>query len=528
MYLDYFGLNRFPFTIAPDPEFLFPSPGHQEALAHLQYALTGHGGLISLTGEVGTGKTTLCRAFLASVPDDVLTAYIFNPQLSALELLQSLCTELHIPFERADSWQELYARLNETLLACYARGQRVICVIDEAQSMPAPLLEQIRLLTNLETDKEKLLTLILVGQPELRELLARHELRQLNQRITARYHLRHLSETETRAYLRHRLATAGCDAPIFTEAAGKLIWQGTGGVPRLINSVADRALLGAYASNQKTVSPAIARQARLEVLGEQTTVAPMALPPSSASGRHLVGILSSAGAAALLILLGVLAAPRLTLWWQHWQGSGTTTIVSSPVASTGTAEPPVEQQALQAAFAEPAVAVRQDPVELLATRLSLQGRSCEQLQPEGWQCLWVEWPRGQLEDFRFQVAVQDFRGEWLPLDKAGDASIRERALLIWQPPSGYQGLVRPGQSAAVVPWIRATLGVEWHGNWQVIGPAGQSAASTSMAEQLYDPLLANAVAEFQARHGLDADRIVGPQTLLYLQRTLAPAVSGGQ
>ena len=201
MYLEHFGLTRFPFSIAPDPDFLFPTQGHQEALAHLHYAFTGMSGLMCLTGEVGTGKTTLCRTFMNAAPESVHIAYIFNPQLSPVELLQAICDELGLSYPADASLKSLYQILNHRLLELYSQGDKVICVIDEAQVMPAPLLEQIRLLTNLETSKEKLLSLILVGQPELNELLQRHDLRQLNQRITARFHLKHLTVAEARDYL---------------------------------------------------------------------------------------------------------------------------------------------------------------------------------------------------------------------------------------------------------------------------------------------------------------------------------------
>jgi general secretion pathway protein A len=535
MYLDYFGLSRFPFTIAPDPEFLFPSPGHQEALAHLHYAFTGHGGLICLTGEVGTGKTTLCRAFLGSAPQEVRTAYIFNPQLSALELLQNICDELGIAYTKSASQKEVYSALNSALLEFYAAGQRVICVIDEAQSMPVPLLEQIRLLTNLETDKEKLLTLILVGQPELRELLGRYELRQLNQRITARYHLRNLSETETRAYLRHRLATAGCDLPVFSETAGKLIWKGSAGVPRIINSVADRALLGAYASSQKTVSVAIARQALREVLGDASAVVFQGPGAPMSWIQGVWGGMSGVLVALVLVALGVIAAPRLSQWWQppsSMQLSGEqqpAVLASTPQLAgvsglTGLAETTdAEQQnlsALRAALSEPAVANKQDPVLLLEQSLGLTPATCDELPDQGWECLWIAWPRNQLDDFQYQVAVMDYRGEWQLLSQAADKDLRQRALLLWQPPQGYDSLVRPGQTSPVIAWVRAVLGVEWHGDWQVIGPKGQAASMAEADQTYYDPLLSVRVAEFQARNGLDADRILGPQTLLYLQKQL--------
>lgn len=272
MYLDYFGLNRLPFSIAPDPDLLYLSPSHHEALAHLNYALTGHGGLICLTGEVGMGKTTLCRAFIDQAPEQVDIAYIFNPVLSAPELLQAICQELEIPCESASgekllSNKQLIDNLYAALIERYASGRKVICIIDEAQSMPAPLLEQIRLLTNLETNRDKLLTLILVGQPELQETLAQHGIRQLDQRITARFHLKSMEKKQLLPYLSHRLQQAGCEKMLFSQSAANTIWTAAKGIPRLINSIADRALLGAYATGQDTVTREIAKQAVNEVLG---------------------------------------------------------------------------------------------------------------------------------------------------------------------------------------------------------------------------------------------------------------------
>ena len=544
MYLDHFGLSRFPFTIAPDPEFLFPSSGHQEALAHLQYALSGHGGLICLTGEVGTGKTTLCRAFLASDAPDIKTAYIFNPQLSARELLQALCDELGIGYDTEDSQKALYARLNEALLDWYAQGQRVICVIDEAQSMPAPLLEQIRLLTNLETSREKLLTLILVGQPELRDILARHELRQLNQRITARYHLNHLGELETQAYLKHRLATAGCSEPVFDATSSRIIWRGSQGVPRLINSVADRALLGAYANGLSDVTPAIAKRALEEVIGEQggrsASHARLAgHPPGRSFSRALlpvalVGIVVLAAGGYLTFqkpdaLTSVLATETATVAADPEQATATVTAPTSDDVKLA-ANQKTEQTASAEDGAEstPAEPERDGPESVLATAMGVPGGDCDTLATSGWQCSWVAWSKQQLVDAGIPVAVKSRGdGSWRAVMQATHRdlnSIHARKLVAWHPPAGYRRGIKPGSRGAIVQWVRRQLGVEWHGGWQVIGPQGATNAKPD--ETLYDPLLANKVMEFQVKHGLDADKILGPQTLVFLQRY--PQVQGGE
>src|SRR3954468_10522242 len=211
MYASYFGLKQEPFSIAPDPRLLFMSERHREALAHLLYGVGGGGGFVLLTGEIGTGKTTVCRCFLEQIPPATDVAYIFNPKLTALELLQSVCDEFHIAVPRkegatAKDWLD---PLNAYLLKAHADGRNSVLVIDEAQNLSADVLEQLRLLTNLETSERKLLQIVLIGQPELREVLARPELEQLAQRIVARYHLDALSLEETAQYVRHRLEVAG-------------------------------------------------------------------------------------------------------------------------------------------------------------------------------------------------------------------------------------------------------------------------------------------------------------------------------
>ena len=210
MYPAYFGLSEAPFSITPDPHYLFLSKRHQEALAHLLYGAGENGGFLQLTGEVGTGKTTVCRAFLEQLPDRVDVALILNPALTVPELLHTICDEFGIPIPIGEtSTKRMVDRLNQYLLHAHAQGRRPLLMIDEAQNLSAEVLEQIRLLTNLETPKHKLLQIFLVGQPELRELLERKGLRQVAQRITARYHLLPLNGKETRSYIQHRLAVAG-------------------------------------------------------------------------------------------------------------------------------------------------------------------------------------------------------------------------------------------------------------------------------------------------------------------------------
>ncbi len=269
MYTEYFGLSEKPFSITPDPRYLYLSGRHAEALAHLLYGVTESGGFIQLTGEVGTGKTTLVRSLLEQLPEQAQIALVLNPRLSPMEFLQVICDELGVvvpPAERR-SGKALVDGLNRHLLTAHAAGRRVVLIVDEAQNLSAEVLEQLRLLTNLETAKQKLLQIILIGQEELRDLLARNDLRQLAQRITGRYHLEALDRADTAAYVRHRVTVAGGTTDLFSRRALNTIHAEAGGIPRLINVISDRALLGAWSAETRQVTPALARAAAREVRG---------------------------------------------------------------------------------------------------------------------------------------------------------------------------------------------------------------------------------------------------------------------
>ncbi|MFQ3243880.1 MAG: general secretion pathway protein A [Arenicella sp.] len=298
MYLEYFGLTERPFSIAPDPHYLYMSERHKEAMAHLTYGLSQGGCFIVLTGEVGTGKTTLCRNLLGDLPDDVEVALILNANINEQELLQTVCDELKIAYQTSDSQKQLLDKLNSHLLAGFAENRQTVLIIDEAQLLGRDVLEQIRLLTNLETTKSKLLQIILIGQPELNDLLSRNDLRQLAQRVTARYHLGALQRSEIESYVNFRLSVAGCRKPLFTRQALSQLHRLTDGIPRRINVLADHALLAAYSKTDAVVDAKSVKTASKEVFihsSKSTKVIP-------ASVKWGFAILS-------LVLINV------ALWW---------------------------------------------------------------------------------------------------------------------------------------------------------------------------------------------------------------------
>jgi general secretion pathway protein A len=289
MYSSFFGFKEKPFTITPNPRFIFLSKNHKEAFAHLLYGIDSHAGFIELTGEVGTGKTTVLRSLLNQLDSDTYrTALIFNPSLSAIELLQNINHEYGISCEEQKN-SPLLQTLNQFLLQQNAAGRTVVLVIDEAQNLDPQVLEQIRLISNLETEKDKLIQIVLVGQPELREKLKKTELRQLSQRITVRYHLCPMDFHDTVDYIEHRLeVAAGQSSEIFSAGALKRIFRFSGGLPRLINVACDRALLIAYTKGSREVTARMVSAAITDVKKQEPRAFPLRFLRYLAAGTVLV------------------------------------------------------------------------------------------------------------------------------------------------------------------------------------------------------------------------------------------------
>ena len=381
MYAKSFGLAQDPFSIAPDPRYLFMSERHREALAHLLYGLGGGGGFVVLSGEIGTGKTTVCRCFLEQLPAHCNVAYIFNPKLTAVELLRSICEEFHIALPHgAATAKDFVDPLNRFLLQGHAAGQNNVLVIDEAQNLSADVLEQLRLLTNLETNERKLLQIVLIGQPELRHMLARPELEQLAQRVIARFHLEALSELETSHYIAHRLAVAGLTGGLpFDKAALHHIHKLARGIPRRINLLCGRAMLGAYSFGKTQIDRRTVDNAAAEVFGPKLNArqhaglagvrlgdAPSTAPSTATSERRWV----PASTVAVASFAGLLTGAALlggVLWMQKIQYNEPLKVASPATSASASAPAPV---LASATLPEPLASVALPPA-LPAPRINL-------------------------------------------------------------------------------------------------------------------------------------------------------------
>jgi general secretion pathway protein A len=535
MYASFFGLKHEPFSIAPDPRYLFMSERHREALAHLLYGVNGGGGFVLLSGEIGAGKTTVCRCFLEQIPRRTNVAYIFNPKLTVLELLNSVCGEFGIPHPELGSGDTRATvkgyldPLNEFLLKTHAVGQNNVLIIDEAQMLSAAVLEQLRLLTNLETNERKLLQIILIGQPELRDMLERPELEQLAQRVIARYHLGALTETETGAYVRHRLSVAGMTTAMpFDAKAMRRIHLLSRGVPRRINLLCDRALLGAYASGKGLVDRAVVDKAAGEVFGARGRA-------GRARRRRRRPARMALSAFAALALVGIAA------------------MIFSLARKAPAVAPAKLPASAAASSASQASAPSSNPTFLTAAELPTRFKALTRNEQDAWRELAPEWKlalgdgdacaaaeRAQVRCFRssssdLALIRQLDRPGILMLHDDSDrpvfalltgltndtatlrmAGVTQTISLVslatlwrgdfatfWRAPTGFTGKVVDAGSAPIAEWLGA----------QLAQLRGEPVPNTGR-----DAGWKGRVSAFQLAQGLKPDGIAGPTTFMQLNR----------
>jgi general secretion pathway protein A len=536
MYTQFFGLREKPFAITPDPRYLYLSQPHADALAHLVYGVSHSGGFIQLTGEVGTGKTTLVRTLFEQMPDEADVALILNPEISRAVFLTTILEELKLDLPSERSSKALIDRLNRHLLEAHSRGRRTVVIVDEAQNLSPAILEQVRLLTNLETPTQKLLQIILIGQPELRDLLAKRGMRQVAQRITGRYHLEPLSEEDTVKYLEHRLKVAGASSGIFTPNAMREIYRQSDGVPRLINVIADRALLAAYTQDTRLIDRPLIRHAAAEVYGQ---------PRSPAWKAHLAATTTVIALAALAFATwyyATLGAPGVV---DPAIDQATINVIEpvtaiTPIDADSVAQP--SSLSLAGTLADAVLPTGTDAA--FETLFELWGASydpssgpaCEQALEQGLRC-WFE--RGTVGHLRrlnrpailslidangdehhavlgrldetsgtlfagkqtYMLTVEELIENWY-----GDH------LILWRPGNGFGDTISPGSQSDGVLWLRESL-AKIYGEPTPVVPS-----------DYYDSALVERVRAYQREHRLTVDGIVGTQTQIAINTELG--VSG--
>ncbi|EIK43867.1 general secretion pathway protein a [Cellvibrio sp. BR] len=535
MYHEFFGLKEPAFSIAVNPRYLFMSDQHREALAHLLYGIQ-NGGFVMLTGEVGTGKTTIIRCLLEQLPENTDIAIILNPTANAPELLCTICDELGVSYISDElTVKNLTDALNEFLLDNHRKGRKTVLLIDEAQLLKVPVLEQIRLLTNLETTTEKLLQIMLVGQPELKKLLARPALRQLSQRITARFHLEALTPAETKAYIHHRLKVAGLpdhQRP-FSDAIIKKIHEFSGGIPRLINVLCERLLLGAYAQNQHNIDKQIFASAAKEVAGTAT---------------HQEEKVAAARTSWHALLVAVVAAVMVAVWFLLPDELSTS---SAPLANAEAVNEPTQSSSLFASSSSTASSSAQNeqsPLIAMATRdlvaaqlvlfdhLSLAvgditnpclasvavNYSCEKVRLASWD---------ELKDINrpglMTLATSDKKWVYLLLVGLSENYVliiengveriipwRDIAPLwtgdfyyVWSRPQGFEKSLQLGDKSDLVTWVAEQF-------------AQLDQQPAPLTRQFYTEKLKKRVELFQRTQNILPDGVIGAQTLRRLNEVL--------
>ena len=600
MYNEYFGFKEGPFSIAPDPHYLYMTAQHREALAHLVYGLNSEGGCILLTGEVGTGKTTICRCLLEQLPEQANVALVLNPKVSEIELLETICDELKISYPGSNnsshngspgnSVKTYTDRIYEFLIKRNQGNEKTVLIIDEGQNLDSKVLEQLRLLTNLETNQRKLLQIIILGQPELLDILARTEMRQLAQRITARFHLQPLTRIEVKAYVSHRLAIAGQNIQLFPEKSINLLYKLSNGVPRLINIICDRALLGAYVEAQHSVHPAIIKKAANEVFGELKNVEKQ---NKNKQWLYPVAALSSITAIAIILFLyftltsvselenntnnNPLAADDITIGDQEIVIDEEATDLATPTSAINTASEALietidddiqigdltskqpsnslksntaiadSKNIVIASNTEPSSVQEYDDIEkiLNATtdnpvsayqalfkvwKQEYNNKSfitaCKQAETFALSCLYKQGNLNSLKAHNrpavlklinsngetHHVTITSIQNQLATINSNNkeytiklsdlDKYWYGRFVLFWKKPEYYSSAITPGDSGNIINWLRTHFTDKNH--------------ATDNAINTYDNKLINEVKKFQADHGLAADGIVGPVTIIHL------------
>jgi len=536
MYREYFGLKENPFSIAPDPRYFYMSEGHREALAHLLYGLKIDSGFIMLTGEIGAGKTLLCRCLFAEIPDDTDTAFILNPKVTAEELLANICDEFDIAYPENNKSNSVFVTaIYRFLMETLQRDRRALLILEEAQNLSPEVLEQIRLLTNMETSQRKLLQIIMVGQPELMDVVNKSELKQLAQRITARYHLGPLSEKEVGEYVEHRLRVAGWSrGKLFPEDTLKLLYRQTGGIPRLINVICDRALIGAFSQNKDAVDKKILKTAAKEVMGQAR---------KKDSKTFWYGGMAAACAVCLFIVFFILyfLPSSVPEGLSRVRKGGNASVAHhlpmsadvNPVLLPSAEDKTVALSSAYAALFQvwnlpfdasgpkkaeeqataAGVSLIEDKGHLVDLRLINKPVILKLLNPKNNSFFYVTLL--SLNDNRAEIAIgskteqlsaQDIQVVW-----SGEYT------MLWRPPAEYRHKLRQGGSGAIVEWLDRNL--------------AQIQNRPITGQKSYGPPLSDHVKEFQGHVGLNPDGVVGPMTIAYMQGMLGnenPTLSAGK
>lgn len=548
IYLQHFGLKREPFSIVPDPGFLYPSNHHRQAVAHLKYGLDREGGFILLTGEVGTGKTTLTRTMLKRMPAHIRVAYVLNSKLNVTDLLASICDELGIelpkdlPESRGLSFSKTRIdALNQNLLQAHAEGKKTLIVIEEAQNLSADVLETLRLLSNLETNTHKLLHILLVGQPELLDILAQKELRQLNQRVVSRFHLLPLEKDDVANYVNHRLHRAGAKGSLFDSACISVLFRLTGGVPRLINLVCQHSLLATYSTGSKVISPKLVKEAAVEILGSRNT---------ADNDKKSMAILAGLLILVAVLLIGLVNQTSVSpepladiepSGYQEPSASNEPSANNEPSASkqpTVDTQPPISKLAPAKAATSPFTSLlkrwsvdsgaiySEEEFSAQANDSGLQAEKLttakiadlERINRPGivWMKQSFNSSQRGLKSYLLSglngtvVSLQGNKGSITVLLEDFLAGWSGRYLYLWQPAPSFNTLTVGDSNALGLRWLQDQLAIIDQSSERII-TGGR-----------YTQAIAQKVASFQSQQALTADGVVGRETIMRLNQLSSP------